>query len=350
MLEKYPTIQDLSRASYEEFFPYYQWLGYYSRARNLLKTAKIITDEYDGVFPRDKSLLKKLPGVGEYTARAILAFGYTEPILAWDTNLETIFSRYYNWDKQIKLTESEKEEIEEDFRNFVEKYVSWVSVFTCEFWEYVSEDFREKFQTVWATASFWNLENQAGNRFQNETEKIETFGTFSHKSTREIMSEKNNIIRNINNWLMDWARLMEPKNSNLLNRETYIFKESEFYISGWETEIIEKKITQYFPIPDATVIVILHQDHRMYYSLAKDIYSPFILPPSEDRDTRKYVQDYFRDNYQLELSVRPVHKKWITTDGKPYIAVNAQIQAGKVDFNRYTKSEAKNIISDLTSL
>ena len=281
ILEKYPTIQDLSKATYEEFFPYYQGLGYYSRARNLLKTAKIITDEYDGVFPKNKSLLKKLPGVGEYTARAILAFGYIEPILAWDTNLETIFSRYYKWDKQIKLTESEKDEIEVDFRDFI---------------------------------------------------------------------INKNFIRNINNWLMDWARLMEPKNSNLLNRETYIFKESEFYISGWETEIIEKKITQYFPIPDATVIVILHQDHKQYYSLTKEIYSPFILPPSEDRDTRKYVQDYFRDHHKLELSVRPVHKKWITTDGKPYIAVNAQVQAGKVDFKAYTKSEFKAIINTITSL
>lgn len=46
ILEKYPTIHDLARSSYEEFFPYYQGLGYYSRARNLLKTATIISEEY----------------------------------------------------------------------------------------------------------------------------------------------------------------------------------------------------------------------------------------------------------------------------------------------------------------
>ena len=281
ILLKYPNIEYLANATYDEFFPYYQWLGYYSRARNLLKTAAIVTNEYGWIFPKDKSLLKKLPGVGEYTARAILAFGYTEPILAWDTNLETIFSRYYKWNKQIKLTESEKEEIEEDFRDFI---------------------------------------------------------------------KNKNSIRDINNWLMDWARLMEPKNSSLLNRETYIFKESEFYISGWETEIIEKKISSYFPIPDAQVVVILHQDHKIYYSLLEDAYSPFILSPSEDRDTRKYVQDYFRETYNLELSVRPVHKKWITKDGNPYIAVNAQVQAGKVNFKTYTKSEFKAIIDTITSL
>ncbi|MBX9809603.1 radical SAM protein [Candidatus Gracilibacteria bacterium] len=65
----------------------------------------------------------------------------------------------------------------------IREYFLSVPIFACEFGGSISEDFREKFQTVGATASFGNLENQTGNRFQNETEKIETFGTFSHKST-----------------------------------------------------------------------------------------------------------------------------------------------------------------------
>ena len=81
----------------------------------------------------------------------------------------------------------------------------------------------------------------------------------------------------------------------------------------------------------------LHQDHKIYYSLSNELYSPFTLTPSEDRDTRKYVQDHFRRIYNLELSVRPVHKKWITEDGKPYVAVNAQAQAGKNEFYKWNK-------------
>lgn len=54
---------------------------------------------------------------------------------------------------------------------------------------------------------------------------------------------------------------------------------------------------------------------------------PFILTPSLSRDTRKYIQYTFRTRYGLEVSVRPPHKKWLSKDGKPYIAVNAQIQA-----------------------
>jgi hypothetical protein len=117
------------------------------------------------------------------------------------------------------------------------------------------------------------------------------------------------------------------------------------------SEIIEKKISTSFPIPDAQIVVILHQDHRIYYSLPMELYSPFILPASEDRDTRKYVQDYFRKKHQLELSVRPVHKKWLSKEGKPYIAVNAQIQAGDASiFEQYSKSDMKASIEILYSL
>ena len=140
---------------------------------------------------------------------------------------------------------------------------------------------------------------------------------------------------------MDWARLMEPKNASLLDPDTYIFTESEFYITNGDKEIIEKKISTYFPTPDAEIIVYLHRDHQIYYSTDTEEYSPFILAPSLDRDTRKYVQEYFRTTYALELSVRPVHKKWITEDGKPYIAVNAQIQAGNHTFSTYTKQQVK---------
>jgi A/G-specific adenine glycosylase len=290
ILSRYPKIQDLVDSTYEEFFSYYQGLGYYSRARNLLKTANIVSTEYSGIFPEDKALLKKLPWVGEYTARAILAFAYGKSLLAWDTNLETIFSRYYRWAKNIKLTEDEKSEIEKDFQNFISR----------------------------------NSKDQP---------------------MRSLLT------REINNALMDWARIKEPKTANLLDPENYIFTESEFYLSKWFSEVIEKKISVSFPIPDAEIIVILHQNHKEYYSLSIGSYSPFILAASENRDTRWYVQDYFRTRYALEVSVRPVHKKWITKDGKPYIAVNAQIQRGDSSiFEQYSKIEIQTPIELLYSL
>jgi A/G-specific adenine glycosylase len=90
-LKKFPTIEKLSRASWEEFLPYYEGLGYYARGRNMLLAAKIIVREHKGEFPKDKKMLTKLPGIGEYTASAILSFAYHEPEIAFDTNFRKIF-------------------------------------------------------------------------------------------------------------------------------------------------------------------------------------------------------------------------------------------------------------------
>lgn len=115
ILKVFPTVEDLAKTSYEDFFPYYKWLGYYSRARNMLKAAQMVVSDFWGVFPEDTKDLTKLPGVWPYTAEAIRAFTYNIPTLSFDTNLEKIFSRYFFGNKFRKLTKQEKEEILEHF-------------------------------------------------------------------------------------------------------------------------------------------------------------------------------------------------------------------------------------------
>lgn len=61
VLRAFPNIESLSQTDYETFFPYYQGLGYYSRARNILKTAKLVSESFGGAFPREKEQLEKLP-------------------------------------------------------------------------------------------------------------------------------------------------------------------------------------------------------------------------------------------------------------------------------------------------
>ncbi len=63
MIERFPHIEQLAETDYDTFFPYYQGLGYYSRARNILKTAHAIVENYGGIFPTDKKLLQTLPGI-----------------------------------------------------------------------------------------------------------------------------------------------------------------------------------------------------------------------------------------------------------------------------------------------
>ncbi len=147
---------------------------------------------------------------------------------------------------------------------------------------------------------------------------------------------------------MDFAATVDLKNPSTIDWENYPIKSGRFYETRGSEEPTEVKKSVSFPTPDAKVVVILHQDHRVYYSETTPEYSPFVLPPALTHDTRRYIQDSFREKYRLELSVRPVHKKWISDDGKPYIAVNAQIQTGDSEqFEKYTKSEAAKILDAL---
>ncbi len=115
ILTAFPTVEKLASASYDEFFPYYKWLGYYSRARNMLKAAQKVVSDFDGIFPEETELLRTLPWVWPYTAEAIRAFAYDIPTLSFDTNLEKIFSRYFFGNKFQKLTKEEKASVLHDF-------------------------------------------------------------------------------------------------------------------------------------------------------------------------------------------------------------------------------------------
>lgn len=98
-LERFPVVSDLAQASWEEFLPYYQGLGYYARGRNMLKTAQIVNSRYNGIFPAYKRELIQLPGVGDYTADAILSFGYGQQKLAVDTNVKRILGEFLGSEK-----------------------------------------------------------------------------------------------------------------------------------------------------------------------------------------------------------------------------------------------------------
>jgi A/G-specific adenine glycosylase len=99
-LKRFPDVGSLAEASWEEFLPYYQGLGYYARGRNMLRAAHIVAEEYDGKFPRDRKLLEKIPGIGPYTAAAIMSFVYGDNHLAWDTNLKRVIGRFFLGGKQ----------------------------------------------------------------------------------------------------------------------------------------------------------------------------------------------------------------------------------------------------------
>lgn len=97
-MERFPTIDDLASAEEVVVLKIWEGLGYYSRARNLQKTAKIIVEEYGGRFPETAAELRKLPGIGPYTAGAIASFCFNETEPAVDGNVVRITSRLLDLD------------------------------------------------------------------------------------------------------------------------------------------------------------------------------------------------------------------------------------------------------------
>ena len=100
-VSSFPTINDLAVADENRVLRLWQGLGYYSRARNLLKCARIVVKEHDGLFPNNYTDLLKLPGIGKYTAAAIASIAYKQPVAVVDGNVYRVLSRVFGLDKDI---------------------------------------------------------------------------------------------------------------------------------------------------------------------------------------------------------------------------------------------------------
>ena len=114
-LGRWPSIKYLAASSHDELMQCWQGLGYYSRARNLHKTAKIITDQFNGIIPDSYQELIKLPGIGHYTAAAVAAIAFKEPIIAIDTNVNRVLCRLFGISSIGKNQKLQVQEIADQF-------------------------------------------------------------------------------------------------------------------------------------------------------------------------------------------------------------------------------------------
>lgn len=102
-IKKFPDVFILARADIKDILELWAGLGYYNRAINLHKTAEIIIKQYNGKFPDEYSLLIELPGIGDYTASAILSIAFEKPYPVFDGNVKRLTYRFfYNIFKQFK--------------------------------------------------------------------------------------------------------------------------------------------------------------------------------------------------------------------------------------------------------
>lgn len=105
-LHSFPDIESLANASKEEVMKLWEGLGYYSRARNLMKGAQYVMEHFGGELPAARDLLLTIPGIGPYTSAAIAAFAFGERIAAVDANVARFVSRFEELDSPRLLEES----------------------------------------------------------------------------------------------------------------------------------------------------------------------------------------------------------------------------------------------------
>jgi len=107
-LTRFPTLTSLAEAPLEDVLKQWEGLGYYSRARNLWKGARQVMSEFGGTLPRDPDALRKISGIGPYTAGAIASIAYDVPVPAVDGNVIRVLSRLYGVRQDATLPENHR--------------------------------------------------------------------------------------------------------------------------------------------------------------------------------------------------------------------------------------------------
>ena len=106
-MKRFPDIRSVAAAPEDEVLKYWEGMGYYTRARNIHKSAKIMVERFAGVFPDNYDLILKLPGIGRYTAGAIMSLAFNREYPVVDGNVERVFARWFNLEKPVKTKESQ---------------------------------------------------------------------------------------------------------------------------------------------------------------------------------------------------------------------------------------------------
>lgn len=103
-LARFPTVASLAEADEQSVLGLWQGLGYYSRARNLHRAARAVVERHGGKIPADLAALRALPGIGEYTAGAVMAFAFDQPAAVVDANVARVLARLHDFREPVDST------------------------------------------------------------------------------------------------------------------------------------------------------------------------------------------------------------------------------------------------------
>ena len=107
-LKEFPAVEDLAGADQQKVLKIWEGLGYYSRARNLHKAAKIIAEQHAGRLPSQAERLRKLPGIGDYIAAAVLSIAFQQPVAVVDGNVKRVLARLFCLPEPVNDSKNKK--------------------------------------------------------------------------------------------------------------------------------------------------------------------------------------------------------------------------------------------------
>ena len=107
-IDRFPTLQHLAEAELGDVLKQWEGLGYYARARNLRKAAQILAERMNGEVPADYASFRALPGVGDYTAAAVLSIAFNHPYAVVDGNVKRVVARLFLIDSPVNQSASAK--------------------------------------------------------------------------------------------------------------------------------------------------------------------------------------------------------------------------------------------------
>jgi len=107
-MRRFPTVETLAAATEQDVLNAWEGLGYYSRARNMLKAAITVYEKFGGIFPRSVDELKKLPGIGRYTAAAVASIAFDIDLAVLDGNVKRVLARVYQVAEAVDTPSAEK--------------------------------------------------------------------------------------------------------------------------------------------------------------------------------------------------------------------------------------------------
>ncbi len=307
MLKKYPSVEDLACSDWEEFFPYFKGLGFYSRGKNMLFCSADIVKLHNSVFPDDPQILETLPGVGEYTAHAIASFAYKKSVPALDVNLYRVLGRLVDMHENIPKAENKRLLIK-DITTLAFDYFAKQTGEIAQIFNHALMDVGSKFCTAKkAECGFCPLKNECL-FFRNKKKLSNLVKNTKNTKNTKMHAESNSVIsvmmlRNNKKYLLEYSKnlwkfpefVRELQGENVKNNRDFLQKNvyEKFGIDisvrpvFWKDEYYEYSRCQIQSGEKDFVLHIEQQNNYRFFSIAE------IMELYKEKKFKYYSQEFY---------------------------------------------------------